>query len=232
MKKEYLPKREADRVGWLNNFSSKIGNYATTFGISPAEVATIGKMAAFYAYIYNLMIMVSTFSKNLTKFKNLLSIAPNGTTLGPMPTLTPPAAPAASPAGIFTFISGIVGRIKSNTANYTEAIGYDLGIIGEEISFKEAEFKSVISAEAKKDFVVVNFTKKGMDGVNVYSNPIGSKDMNVWEKLGLDTHPPYYDSRPLAVAGQPEVRNYKVMGVVNDEEIGEWSDIATATYTG
>ncbi len=148
MKKEYLPKREADRVGWLNNFSSIIGNYATTFGISPAEVATIGKMAAFYAYIYNLMIMVSTFSKNLTKFKNLLSIAPNGTTLGPMPTLTPPAAPGTSPAGIFTFISGIVGRIKSNTANYTEAIGYDLGIIGEEISFKEAEFKSVISAEA------------------------------------------------------------------------------------
>jgi len=146
--------------------------------------------------------------------------------------LTPAVAPPLTQAGIFTFISGIVGRIKSNTANYTENIGKELGIVGEEIVFKEADFKSVISAEAKKDFVVVNFTKKGVDGVNVYSHPIGSNDANAWEKLGMDNHPPYYDSRPLANVGQPEIRAYKVMGVINDEEVGDWSNIATATYTG
>ena len=232
MKKTYLPRREADRVIWLNGFAQKIGSYATLFGITPAEVTAIGKMAVIYAYIINLIAQVSDFGKNLTKFKNNLSIAPNGTTLPAIPTLTPAAAPALTQAGIFTFINGIVGRIKSNTANYTDSIGEDLGIIGEDIAFKESDFKSVISAEAKKDFVVVNFTKKGVDGVNVYSHPIGSTDANVWEKLGLDNHPPYYDSRPLANVGQPEIRAYKVMGVINDEEVGDWSNIATATYTG
>lgn len=232
MKKNYLPRAEAQRVLWLNNFVAKINIYAATFGITAAELATLAKMAAIYSYIINLIAQVNTFAKDLTGFKNVLSIAPSGATLSVLPTLTPAVAPPLTQAGIFTYISGIVGRIKSNTANYTENIGKELGIVGEEIVFKEADFKSVVSAEAKKDFVVVNFTKKGVDGVNVYSHPIGSTDANAWEKLGMDNHPPYYDSRPLAVAGQPEIRAYKVMGVLNDEEIGEWSNIATATYTG
>jgi hypothetical protein len=232
MKKNYLPRAEAARVIWLNNFAGKIGTYATLFGITPAEVAAIGKMAVIYSYIINLIAQVNTFAKDLTGFKNILSIAPNGATLSALPTFTPAAAPALTQAGIFTYISGIVGRIKSNTANYTENIGKELWIIGEDIEFKESDFKSVISAEAKKDYVVVNFTKKGVDGVNIYSHPIGSTDANAWEKLGMDNHPPYYDSRPLANAGQPEIRAYKVMGVINDEEVGDWSDVVTATYTG
>ena len=232
MKKNYLPKAAADRVQWLNNFASKIGTYATLFGFTPAEVALIVKMAAFYAYIIGFIEQVKTFSNNLVSFKNILSIAPNGTTLGPIPVLTVAAAPAICPAGIFTFISGIVGRIKNNTTAYTDAIGKDLGIVGDEIVFKMGDFKPEISATTQTGSVVINFTKKDLDGVNVYSHPVGSTDINVWEFLALDNHSPYHDTRPLAVAGQPEKRQYRVHGVYDGVETGLVSDTIEVVFEG
>lgn len=43
--------------------------------------------------------------------------------------------------------------------------------------------------------------------------------------LARDTHSPYLDSRPLLVPGKPEVRYYKLCYVVDDEEVGRFSDI-------
>lgn len=232
MKKNYLPRAASDRVLWLNNFSNKIGGYAALFGFTAAEVALIAKMATFYAYIIGLIEQVNTFSNNLVSFKNILSIAPNGTSLGPVPTVTIAAAPAVCPAGIFTYISGIVGRIKSNTTAYTDAIGKDLGIVGDEIVFKSTEFKPEISAKAQAGSVVINFTKKDLDGVNVYSHPVGGTDANVWEFLALDNHSPYHDTRPLAVAGQPEKRQYRVRGVYDGVETGLVSDTIEVVFEG
>ena len=232
MKKNYLPRAEAARVLWLNNFANKIGKYATLFGFTPDEVALIMKIAVFYAYIIGFIEQVNTFASNLVSFKNTLSIAPNGTSLGPIPSLTPLVAPPASPAGIFTYISGIVGRIKSNTTAYTDAIGKDLGIVGEEIEFKMAEFKPDISAKTQKGSVVITFTKKDLDGVNVYSRPVGSTDVNAWEFLALDNHSPYHDTRPLAVVGQPEHRQYRVHGVYDGIETGLVSKIVEVVFEG
>ena len=52
-----------------------------------------------------------------------------------------------------------------------------------------------------------------------------------WVKLAFDSQSPYIDTTPLAVAGKPEVREYRVRAVVADEEIGEFSDIATMTVS-
>jgi hypothetical protein len=38
-----------------------------------------------------------------------------------------------------------------------------------------------------------------------------------------DTQTPYLDTRPLKVAGKPEIREYKAMFVVGDQEIGIFS---------
>jgi hypothetical protein len=37
---------------------------------------------------------------------------------------------------------------------------------------------------------------------------------------------PFDDDSPLAVAGTPEVREYRALGVVADEEIGQPSDMS------
>ena len=41
--------------------------------------------------------------------------------------------------------------------------------------------------------------------------------------LARDTQTPYLDTRPLKVPGKPEIREYKAMFVLNDEEIGIFS---------
>lgn len=231
-KHHYLPRRESERVTWLNNFSAKLGGYAASFGITPAEVTATGNMAAFYSYTINLIEQSRKYTQDLTKFKNVLSVAASGTTLGPVPVLTPAAAPAVTPAGIFTIIGGLVQRIKSNLSVYTEAIGEDLGIVGDETTFDEPNFKTTLKAVVMPGLVEISFSKNGVDGINVYSHPLGSKDPNDWEKLAFDSSSPYNDTRPLQDKANPEVREYRARGVISDLEIGQWSDIVRVTFGG
>jgi hypothetical protein len=229
-KKPYLPQQESERVTWLNNFAAKLPAHAATFGISPAEVTAVNDMAALYSYIINLIGQSKTFTQELTQFKNLLSIAPSGATLGALPAFTPAAAPPLTQAGIFTFIGGLVKRIKGTTASYTTAIGEDLGIIGDETTFDAANFQTALKGKSLPGSNEITFVKSATDGVNIYSHPVGNPDPNVWEKLAFDTSSPYNDTRPLAVAGIPENRKYRARGVINDAEIGQWSDILSLTF--
>ena len=129
-KKHYLPFSAPERVIWLNNLAAKIGGYATKYGLTTAEVDAIVAMALFYSYWVNLAEQAKTFREDITKFIGTLSIAPAGTVLGTPPAFSPAAAPPSTDAGIFTFISGIVQRIKA-TVGYSENDGEDLGIIGD-----------------------------------------------------------------------------------------------------
>ncbi|MEP7169833.1 MAG: hypothetical protein ABI855_10735 [Bacteroidota bacterium] len=231
-KKPYLPKQEGDRVKWLNNFAGKINTYATLFGITPTEVTLIQAMALIYAYIIGLLEQVRTFSQDLTKFKDVLTFSPSGTTLGAMPAFAPAAAPPLTIPGIFTFIGGIVMRIKGTKDKYTDGIGEDLGIIGDETTFISDDYVPECSGKAMPGEVIIKFKKKGVDGVNVYGHPIGSTDPNDWVKIAYDGSSPYNDTRALAHAGVPEVREYKLRGVINDGEIGQWSLIIKVTFGG
>ena len=62
--------------------------------------------------------------------------------------------------------------------------------------------------------------KGNIDGVNVYSRRQGTSQ---WNFLARDTEPPYVDTTPLAQAGQPEIREYRIRAVIDDEEIGDYS---------
>jgi hypothetical protein len=226
-KKPYLPGPEDQRVTWLNNFASKIGNYAAMFGITAAELTMIAGFAAMYAYIIGLMQTVETFKEDLTTYKNILSRAPSGTPLGAPPTVTIPVAPATTASGIFTVIGGIVQRIKGYKNVYTTAIGQDLGIIGDEISFDQNTYKMDIKgAQWTNQGVKVTFVKGEVEGANVYSriNGVGN-----FVKLGFDGSSPYVDTRPLSVPGNPENREYLVKPVLDDEEIGLPSDVVSVT---
>jgi hypothetical protein len=72
----------------------------------------------------------------------------------------------------------------------------------------------------------LGFTKLKSDGVNLYTKRDGDAD---FEFLAHDTVSPYVDNRPLLVPGKPEVRYYKAIYVVNDEEVGYFSDVVVVT---
>jgi len=231
-RKPYLPTRESERVIWLNTFASKLGGYAAMFNITAGEVALVSAMALIYSYIIGLIEQSGQFTQDLTKFKDLLSFAPSGATLGPLPELTPAVAPPLTQSGIFTFIGGIVAGIKGKKAVYTEAIGEDLGIIGDDTTFDEANYTPELKGKAMPGSIKISFNKDGVEGQAIYSHPVGSNDPNVWDKLGVDYHSPYHDTRPLQTPGKPELRSYRSRGVINDIEIGQWSAVITETFSG
>lgn len=104
-----------------------------------------------------------------------------------------------------------------------------LGLKGSDTTFDPNTYKSVIKLSIVGGHVRVDFTKGGVDAVNVYCRLRGTLG---WRKLGLDSSSPYYDTEPLATAGVAETREYIARGVLDDQEIGLDSDIASIVFGG
>ena len=169
---------------------------------------------------------MKTKKKDVVNFKNRLSFSPIGTTLGAFPTLTFAAPPTTTTAGIFTIISGIVQGIKSQKSIYTEDIGLDLGIVGDDFTFNPDDYTTLLALTKKVDGIQIDFVKGEADGVHIYTRLNRAGEFTY---LATDTESPYIDTRALAVAGTPEVREYYAIGFLHDHEIGHPSDIVTVT---
>lgn len=228
-KGNYLPEGDSEKVTWLNNFSSKFSGYSVLLGFTDDEVTGISKDAAMFAYCVMIVVLFKTEKQERVKYKNLVSNGAIGTPIDDFPSLpTIPAPPDAVPAGIFKRLAKTVQRIK-NHPKYTDAIGRDLGIIGAEDTFDEDTYKTELTAEVFPGSVRISFTKGDVEAVNIYSRPEGETD---WVFLATDHHSPYNDTRPLADPNTPETREYMGMGVIDDEEIGQPSDIVSAVFGG
>jgi hypothetical protein len=226
-KKPYLPKPMPQRVIWLNTFATKLATHAATVGVSPAELALVVLMAAFYQYIAALIDLSRTFTQNLTQYRNILTNAALGTILDPLPSLAIPVAPMPpTTIGILTYISKLVQRIKGHTG-YSEAIGEDLGIVGDESTFVEETFKPTGKAIQQIGYVKITFEKDECSSMHIYT-----WNGTAFVYLANDTESPYHDTRPLAVPGQPENRQFQLRGVLHDVEIGIPSDTINVTYGG
>lgn len=225
MKKHYLPSDDNGRLSWLTTFNSKIGGYASTFGISAAEVAAIAAYLLMLQYILGLIEAVRTFSQDLTKYRNKLMIAVIGSSLGDPPTLTIPAAPATQPAGIFSIISGIVQRIKGHAA-YNEAIGEDLGIVGSDIFVDYATVKPVLKITLDVGNPKIKYKKNRTKGINLYCDRDDGKGMLLIKAVTKST---YVDETPLPAGVNSAVWKYMAIHVVDDIEVGIPSDEVVVT---
>lgn len=225
----YVPDRDSDKVTWLNNFVSKFSGYASLLGFTSEEAGQINDDAIMFAYCVGQVVLFKTEKQERVKFKNLVSNGAIGTPIGDFPSVpTIPSPPDAVPAGIFKRMAKTVQRIK-NHPKYTDIIGKDLGIIGAEDTFNPDEYKTELTTEVFPGHVRISFVKGDVEAVNIHSRTEGETD---WVFLATDQHSPYNDSRPLADPNTPETREYMGMGVIDDEEIGQPSDIASAVFGG
>jgi len=215
-RKYYLPPDDNGRLSWLANFNAKIGTYAAALGITPAEVTLIGKFFIMLGYILGIIDIVRAFSQDLTKFKEKLMIAPIGTPLGAVPTLTLAVAPTPTDAGIFTIIAGYVKRIKGNT-NYNEGIGEDLGIIGADIILDFGSMQPTLKITFDVERPKIKYKKGGTEGLNIY---VDRSDGGGMKFLKYVTKTTYIDTEELPAGVTSAVWTYKGIYVVNDTEVG------------
>ena len=232
-RQNYYPSRITDQVPWLENLSLKLPGYAVSLTLPTAHVDACVASCKFLVYVLdNWLTAVRLFGPAATSAMDLLC---SGSGPGPveLPEFTVPVLPtgvAAVPPGALNRMFDLVQIIK-NSVGYTEAIGLDLGIIasaGPATLSVVAQAAPVVKLTAVQgatnQAVKINFHKNGHMGVWIETLTGGA-----WVFLAIDTEIPYLDDRPLAVAGAPEVRKYRLRywdkGIAN----GDWSDVATIT---
>ncbi len=202
--KDFIPSSDSALVSWCTNHKTKVAAQTTTLGLIATEVAAENASCdAITAAIAAATVAKRSYESAITH-KDL--VIKNET------------------ANIRNFAKDV----KRKTT-YTEAIGSDLGIIGTAINFDPAVYKSVLKTEVHPGYLMLKFSKKGAEGINLYSRLQGETN---WNKLSFFAHSPCIDARPLTVANQAENREYMCIGVIKDKEIGLQSDIVSVAYAG
>lgn len=200
-KQDCIPKKDADFLSLLKSLSEKAPAQKAALNISDADLAALTADA-------------TLFEGKLKAFNDADAIYSQAST-----------EKQTVRAAVEGRVRAIIRRLKSATG-YTEAIGQLLKIIGPDDTTDLTTSKPDLTATPKAHGIELSFTKGKSDGVKIYSKRDGDADFVF---LANDTVAPYVDNRPLLVAGKPEVRRYKAIYVVNDDEIGNFSDEVVVT---
>jgi len=202
---DYMPSQDGKLITWEENLRGEIDNYSATLGLSAPDVLDIKTLCSGMGTAINANITAQNAAREAKKTKDK-TVDDNKTAL-----------------------RGYAKIIKANK-NYTAAIGAKLGLeAAEGADFDADNYKPQISAKTFPGHADIAFTKNGVEGVNIYARLKGQAS---WEKLGHDRHSPYVDNRPLAAAGVAEIREYMAIGVLDDVEVGQMSDIVQVVFGG
>ena len=119
-----------------------------------------------------------------------------------------------------------MARIKKQPG-YTESIGEALRIIGAEQTVDLTVVKPVLRVSQTAGGVLVQWTKKGLDGVELHVDRGAGFGF-----LAIDTVPDYTDTQALPAAGQSALWKYKAVYRLADERVGHWSDVVSLAVAG
>ena len=229
MKKRFIPDGDQAKVGFIVNLGAKMPDHAATLSITPAEVTSVQADAAMFKYLMDMQEAYKTNKQEVTRYKNILRDGPLGTPLGVVPVApTLPVAPVAVSAGIFVRISQLAMRIKGNPA-YNEAIGEDLGLVGDEQVIDIPNMKPVLKSRLDSGRPLIIW-KKGpaADVLDIY---VDRKDGLGFVFLATDTQPDYLDTFPVPAGVTTAVWDYKAIYRIGDDTVGQFSEPIQVTVT-
>jgi len=132
------------------------------------------------------------------------------------------------PEGALTRIFDFVAVIK-RSPGYTDVIGQDLGILGDEDTGSQTSptFTTKVEQGEGCQCVRMRITRYGHYATAVYSRRGGGD----FELLAIAGKATYMDERPLLAPGTPEVREYRMCFSEEDKPAGEWSPTASVTVS-
>lgn len=202
---DFYPRRDAEQVAWLKNFRAKIEGHGKTLGLSATRVKEVtARVDALIDSFEQKDRAAASYQAALAAHNDLES-------------------------RIVNELRADIRELKANRL-CSDAIKADLQIsAGGDGGGSLSDARPSFTAEAQAGFVRLRFKKLGFDGVNVYTRRRGE---SAWRFLARDTNSPYDDHSALEQPGTPEVREYRLVGVVKDQEQGQPTDAVTVTFTG
>ena len=197
--KYYLPNSLPERRAWFVNYKEKIVVYGATLGMSVEDI----EKAVEWCDNMIAGIDAADAAQQIAKQK----VAAQNEAMDTNLALLRPAI-----------------RNQKSATGYTEEIGNALGVIGAEIVIDPLTLKTTLQATKVYTGVDLKFALKNCEGGNIYCK---RKDESSFTLYKYITHPETVDERPNVTPNVPEVRQYYVVLVIGDEEIGLASDIVT-----
>ncbi len=130
--------------------------------------------------------------------------------------------------------AGVLGPIRLDTKNlksttgFTEGDATALGVYTTPETFNRETYRPALDATAHHGYVELVAKKLGADSLNVYWQPEGTAP---WHLLAAKrVRFPFHDETPAPAGPTLQAREYMVIGVIGDEEIGNPSNIAAAVF--
>ncbi len=123
-----------------------------------------------------------------------------------------------------------INNLKTSPT-YHLGIGQDLGVVTPaEQPVDPATYQPDLKIQVINGIPRLTGKKRGVDSFNIYVRREGE---TTWRLLvAKRVRFPYDDETPVAQPDTPEEREYRIIGVIADNEIGQPSNIASAVVPG
>lgn len=218
----FIPLGDSDKVVWLNNFTTKMSGYATTLGVSSAELTALQKDTAAFQYIVNTIECYRQYVLHLAGYKNLMKHATGTQHIGAFPIMPSlPTTPAMVSEGIFDRVGKMVSRIKASL-NYTDAIGSDLGVIAPSTTVDIASLQPDINIKIDVGKPHLKWVKGVADAIDLYAD---RNDGLGYVYVGRLSRNEYLDVTPMGAGKVYDEWFYKGIFVIADTQVGLYSVI-------
>lgn len=229
MGKDVIPDTDDRKVSWAANMILKFPPLSLSLGFIKAESdAFIDDLEMMRFVIVDAQAAtLEAKSKNARK-RLMLGGANNGGETVVIPPDTEPDEPAIQvEPNIILRVRKMIGRIK-RAPGFTAIIGEELDIMPDESGTDDpANAKPSFTTAAQVSGVLLDWLKGDFDGVLIESQRGAEATFTFLDK---DIKSPYLDTRPNLTAGQPEKRRYRMIYLLDDQIVGQYSDeVVTAT---
>jgi len=224
MAQDWYPKTQAALIPWHDNFSTQAAINGTTLGLTAPQVTQIAADAANVLTMLNGLEAANTYRQALTEYKNLLFSAPADTPTEPVPT-----APTTLDFGEEDVVLGIEARTREYAALIKASVAYTLddgelyGIVGAAPAPPGTPTVEAFALTASE--VRLRIGKLGYSVLAVDSRRGGGS----WEQIGVSMTDEFIDERAPLEAGEPELREYRVQGMEDNDRVGSYSEVSTVS---
>lgn len=202
---DFMPRKRSDRYLWWKNIKDNIATEGPKFGLTAGQITDVTTLCTSMMTLYE----ETDAAQAILDGKR--------------------AAEKAGEVANEAAIRLMIRNWKSSPGFAASGSEGVLRLKGPEDAFDPGAYKPTLKASVDGNYVRLEFTKKGVDALIIYTRLRGETG---WTKLARDSASPYIDTRPLTTPGVPETREYMAMGELDDAEIGLPSDIVSIVFGG
>ncbi len=222
MSAEWYPVQLAERLPWHRNFATQATATGGKFGLTADQVTQIRIDEAEIGIVASYVDSVSTFSKAVKSYE---SIVLEGNMNAEMPTVpTPPEAIVVALNALPGIMDRtlILGGILKASPEFTPEIAQHYGVFGSETpppGTPSLEIEVLWQSEIRLILTKCGYAVIAIDSRN---------EAGEWVQIGVAPATDYIDDRRPRVIGQPELREFRAQGIVNDVREGALSAVVSA----